>query len=350
MMRIAHVLWGLTTGGIETMVIHIIEHQVRNHQVALFLVNDYYHESLLSQLSKQCKLIMCGRQVGSKNPLPILKLNYQLFHYHPDIVHLHSKGLSKIIFTPCLKVRTIHATFNSCDEYPKMSRLYSISKTVQDFTYNQGYESILVENGIPVKLFGQKNKQYQAGDVLRIVQLGRLHTQQKGQHLLIEAVEKLVHTYHHTSLRVHFIGDGEDRAMLEDMVMHKGLQDYFTFEGVKSQDYVCQHLKDYDLLVQPSLLEGFGLTVAEAMAAKVPVLVSDIEGPMEIIDHGKYGFSFHANDVDDLALSIKMMMDTGINGDKVEQGHTYVKQKYDVSLTAERYIYEYQQVLSSHKK
>ena len=55
----------------------------------------------------------------------------------------------------------------------------------------------------------------------------------------------------------------------------------------------------YDLLVQPSRYEGFGLTVVEGMAAGVPVLVSDIEGPMEVIDKGRHGFAFRSEDFHD---------------------------------------------------
>ena len=57
---------------------------------------------------------------------------------------------------------------------------------------------------------------------------------------------------------------------------------YVRFLGKQTQDYVAAHLTDYDLFVQPSRWEGFGLTVAEAMAAGVPVLVSEGQGPAEV--------------------------------------------------------------------
>ena len=55
------------------------------------------------------------------------------------------------------------------------------------------------------------------------------------------------------------------------LVQEYNLNSYISFLGSKDTHYIEQHLKDYDLLVQPSRIEGFGLTVAEAMAAKVPV-------------------------------------------------------------------------------
>ena len=103
-----------------------------------------------------------------------------------------------------------------------------------------------------------------------------------------------------------------------------------------------KHLKDYDLLVQPSIYEGFGLTVAEAMAAQLPVLVSDIEGPMEIIDQGKYGLFFKANDQESLANALSGILERGFDEHLVEDAMHYVKSKYDVSVTAEKYVNQYQ--------
>jgi len=346
-MKITHVLWGLTTGGIETMVVNIINHQVEKHSVELILVNDYYDSSLVNQLSPECKLRYCHRSIGSRNPLPVAKLQWFILRFHPDIVHLHSKDLSKIILIPCLKVRTIHNTNNKCEEYPKMSQLFSISKAVQSFTRNQGFDSVVVENGIPTESFTLKTSYYKKGEILHIVQLGRLYTKQKGQHLLIQAVEKLVKNYGRNSIQVHFIGDGEDKSQLEDQIREKHLERYFVFEGIKTQEYLKQHLKDFDLLLQPSLFEGFGLTVAEALAAKLPVLVSDIEGPTEIIDHGKYGQTFQSNDIDSLCDSLLKILDYGFDLKMIEDAYQYVKDKYDVKYTAERYLQEYEKVIKS---
>ena len=61
---------------------------------------------------------------------------------------------------------------------------------------------------------------------------------------------------------------------------------------IKPQPYIVEHMADYDLLVQPSRWEGFGLTVAEAMAAKVLVSVSEGQGPAEVTCGYFYGWIF----------------------------------------------------------
>ena len=74
---------------------------------------------------------------------------------------------------------------------------------------------------------------------------------------------------------------------------------------LRDREYIYSHLKDYDLMCHPARYEGFGLTVAEGIAAMLPVLVSDEGGPFEIIEHGKLGTAFKMESVDDCAAKIE---------------------------------------------
>ena len=98
--------------------------------------------------------------------------------------------------------------------------------------------------------------------------------------------------------------------------------------------------------IQPSTHEGFGLTVAEIIAAKVPVLVSDIEGPMEIIDYGKFGMYFKSKDIDDLADKLEIVLQGKYDYSKVDQAYQHVSTNYSVQNTANKYIEEYKKVIN----
>lgn len=276
-MKIAHVVWSLSTGGIETMLVNIINEQVKTEEVELFIINDMFLDSLLRKLSSKCNVIFCGRKVGSRNPLPLIKLNIWLWHYSPDIVHIHSCGISDIVFDKRRLVRTIHSTKDNCREYPRMKALYAISEAVRDDMLKQGFDSVVIENGVPSSQIRQKKDYHLRGNCYQLVQVSRLCIKHKGQDVLIKALKELTQQRKITNFQLHLIGDGESKPFLEQMVKDFHLDHYVLFEGEKTQEYIFEHLADYDCFVQPSRHEGFGLTIAEAMAAKLPVLVSNIE-------------------------------------------------------------------------
>ena len=106
------------------------------------------------------------------------------------------------------------------------------------------------------------------------------------------------------------------------------------------------------MFIQPSRYEGFGLTVAEAMVAKVPVLSSNIEGPVEIMtvnDGGSnrlVGYTFETQNPEDLAKNIAEFVQNGRNEESVELGRRHVMANYDIRNTALRYLEEYRKLLA----
>ena len=95
--------------------------------------------------------------------------------------------------------------------------------------------------------------------------------------------------------------------------------------------------------MQPSRFEGFGLTIAEAMAAGLPVLVSDVEAQMEVIDDGACGYFFKNGDPASLADMIEYVM-ADYDLAKVDNALRRVADHYDVRATAARYIDEYARI------
>lgn len=124
-------------------------------------------------------------------------------------------------------------------------------------------------------------------DKFHVVSCGRLHPQ-KGFVYLLEAAEKLIYQNGLTHLRFHVLGEGPDRAELTQLIQQKRLTDYVCLEGFQSNPF--PYYREAQLFCLPSLYEGFGLVLAEAMACRIPVLASDCpSGPAEILDDGKFG-------------------------------------------------------------
>jgi len=135
-----------------------------------------------------------------------------------------------------------------------------------------------------------------------IVTCGRLHFQ-KGFSYLIEAAEKLIYGKSLTHLRFHILGEGPHREALEREIQQKRLNDYVFLVGFQSNPF--QYYREAQLFCLPSLCEGFGLVLAEAMVCRIPVLSTDCpSGPAEILANGKYGRLIPLGDSNALADQI----------------------------------------------
>ena len=175
-----------------------------------------------------------------------------------------------------------------------------------------------------------------------MIQVSRLDHEKKGQDLLIDAASQLKGT-----IDVTFIGDGNSMGFLKQSVETQGVDDFVHFLGKQDQSFIAKNLHKYDLFVQASRWEGFGLTVAEAMAAKVPVLVSEGQGPAEVTCGEKYGWLFRNGDSSELAKQIRHIMLNRTDAlSKADAACRYVLETYDVSVTARKYLDNYPYVSS----
>lgn len=346
-MRIVHVLWNLKFGGAETMLVDILNYQVRSSQVELVVINNAIDKELFQELNKQVRITLIKRPLGSKNIFPILKLNYLLYSRKVDIIHIHQDDIIRylpirhFLKNLCL---TVHSVKIDTKNITKYNHVFAISPAVQKKIAELcKRKSFLVLNGINVASFTRKQvNSLVTQKTSKIVLIGRL-APLKGHSLLLNASIRLIKDYKIEDFHIDFIGDGESKENLLCEINSLGLNTYISLLGAKSKEYIRQHLHEYDLLIQPSELEGFGLTAVEAMAAEVPVLVSDIDSLKDIARNGDMGYIFKSRDANDLALKIMEIIHLDVNQkrEKCRQAHKYVTTEYDVSQTAQRYLNQY---------
>jgi glycosyltransferase involved in cell wall biosynthesis len=106
----------------------------------------------------------------------------------------------------------------------------------------------------------------------QVVSVGRL-SHEKGQRFLIEAIVRVERISGH-KLMLHLVGDGPMRGELEELVARMGLANRILFHGFQANPYLW--IRKADLLVLPSLYEGFPNVLMEAMYCQVPALVTDV--------------------------------------------------------------------------
>jgi sugar transferase (PEP-CTERM/EpsH1 system associated) len=114
--------------------------------------------------------------------------------------------------------------------------------------------------------------------------VGRL-TAVKDYRTLLEAFALL--SRDHPQCRLLMVGDGPERAVLEEHLRRRGLADRARLVGYR--DDVAPWLGMMDVFVQPSLMEGMSNAVLEAMAVALPVVATAVGGTPEIVEHGVTG-------------------------------------------------------------
>lgn len=329
------------------MLVDILNEQSKTEEVHLMIVNHLEYRALVDTISKDVQIHRISRIPGSRNILNLLYCNIKILKLQPDVIHCHNHDLVR--FIPLARrathklFLTTHTTGISTQNFSKYNRLFSISKAVQKDVYDRSdLMPVTVCNGIKTDLI--KEKTAYAFENFRMVQVGRLYHQLKGQDIILHALAHLVHIKNIKNVSMDFIGSGDSEEYLRELAENLKITGYLNFKGLKRREWIYDHLCEYDLLVHPSRHEGFGLTVAEAMAAKVPVLVSDIEGPMEIIDNGKYGYRFVSENSQDLAQHILLIQEeygSSAFHEKIMSGYDHIQKCYDIKQTASNYLKQY---------
>lgn len=345
-MRIVHLIYSFNTGGSETMLVDIANEQVKQAEVSIVIINKIYNKQLVEKFDNRVKVYFIGREESSKNPYPIVKLNILLLKIGSNVLHCHNHNIVPLLI-PFLRknaVLTLHDVGIEIKHFKLYSKLFAISDIVKDDIKNRAdLKAIRIYNGIhPEKI--QAMQDYTTTEIFRIIQVSRLNHLKKGQHIAIEAL-KILKKNGFDNIKLDFIGEGESDQYLKKLVSDFKLEDQIQFLSNRTRDYIYSKLKDYELLIQPSIYEGFGLTVAEGMAAKIPVLVSNIDGPMEVIDDGKYGYYFESGNPQSLADQLNFIISNYNSEDmkqKIESAYIRVKNCFDIKETARKYIEEYQ--------
>lgn len=145
-----------------------------------------------------------------------------------------------------------------------------------------------------------------APDVFALICVGRL-APVKAQSVLLEALVLLKQRNRRFHLRL--LGDGPDRAMLEQQTASLGLQEEVSFAGVQNQDRVRALYQETDLMVLASFAEGVPVVLMEAMAMEIACVATGITGVPELIRPEMDGLLTPPGDAGALAAAIERLMD-----------------------------------------
>ena len=117
-----------------------------------------------------------------------------------------------------------------------------------------------------------------AKDKINLVTVGRI-SQEKGQDLVPGVAKILIDRGY--DINWYLVGDGADRARIEELVIREGVENNVIFAG--NQPNPFPYIAACDLYVQPSYTEGFGMTIFEAIILGKTVVATDVGGANELL-------------------------------------------------------------------
>lgn len=312
----------LLIGGTEMQTLNLVEVLADNGYrvtVCCYYVHDVAMVAQFEERGAKVWLMQLKKAEG------LMHLAKSLITYFrkmkPDIVHVQyiAPGLVPVIAARLAGIRTVFATVHqTATPYGKNAKLmfkiaarlctafFCVSKSVEQSWFGNSQlfnpdeidlkqRHCTIYNAVDNDMISAFVRQTDTtalrntlgiGNRRVIGFVGRLH-KEKGLGILIDALPHILDKQPDSILMV--VGDGPDRAGLELKAASLKLVRHIIWLGQKRPEDVYRLYHIMDVIAVPSLFEGFGLTVAEAMAAGVPTVGSNVGGLAEVIEDGLTG-------------------------------------------------------------
>lgn len=357
-MNILLVTTGLGVGGAERQISDLASRLAqRGHQVGIaYMVGD----PVMVPSRPDVTLYPLN---ASKTPWGLLRAAWRLRRrvrqFKPDVVHSHMvhanifARLVRLIVPMPRLICTAHNVFEGGRSVDIAYRLTDALATLSTNVSQEAVEAfeakgavppgrmVAVLNGIDVSVFGAtpaqraqaRSRLYPRPNRQLLLAVGRL-VPEKNHAALLRVFARLAEQ--RPELDLWIAGDGPLRAALAQDINDLGLQGRAQLLGIRFD--IPDLMRAADIVVLPSLFEGFGLVVAEAMASGAVVVATNAGGVAEVMDG--HGFLVPVNDNPALlqALENAVQLDAGSRERMVKQAQEHVFSTFDIERTVDRWL------------
>ncbi|HBI02822.1 MAG TPA: polysaccharide pyruvyl transferase CsaB [Paenibacillaceae bacterium] len=372
-MKVIHVIGGGEFGGAEQHILELLD--IIKTKSTEPKVICFYQEAFAQELKKREIPVFVVDRFGKADIRTIKQLRTIFKQEHPAIIHTHgvrANFLGRLaahnLGIPI--ITTIHSVLRY--DYPsplhyfiasrmefftrKWNQHYiAISQSIKQILLNEGIKSdkiSLIHHGINMDAFhileeqskirqtlGLPEHAFVVGTVSRLVPI-------KGLNDLIEALAIISEKI--PNLHWLAVGDGPEREVLEQLARSKGIEENVHFIGFRKDVPRC--LKALDVYVSTSYSEGFGLSVIEAMAAKVPVISTPVGGISDFLIDRVNGLAVPSNRPDEIARSIMYLYENPqLRNKLIEAAYELVSERFTLNNMADKTLTLYQN-LNNKKK
>lgn len=205
----------------------------------------------------------------------------------------------------------------------------------ETFVSEDGVE--VIYNGIDSATVTYQPKKVESSNKVRFLYLGLVH-KSKGLGDLVKAIKDL----DKASLTV--IGDGPYLEELENFIVKNNLEDRVDLKGKISHDEVLKMITNFDVFVLPSRrVEGFPMTLVEAMFAGLPIIGSNMGGIPEAIDENETGFIIESGNIQQLKVKMNYLVE---NVEERSKMSINARNKAQQSFTIQKMVDDYEKVIN----
>lgn len=305
MKKIVFGITRLDIGGAEYTLVDVLNNLVKEYDITLFTI--YGKGKLESRLDKKIKINNYTNK--SYDELTILerKIIALRFKQKPCLKRIYNKFIKDKFETEVAflegpitnlfsikstnkKIAWVHTDLSKhyASGYNKYANFYTNYDKIIFVSKEslEGFESIIkndvsktvIHNYLDEKRIIENSNAFKVKEDIDYLVIARL-TEAKGLNRLIEVVNKLIKEK--INIKIHIIGDGEEKPKLITLINQYNLQDNIILLG--SKENVYPYLKKCQTLLIPSLYEGYSLVAVEGMILSKRIISTDT-GAKEVLN------------------------------------------------------------------
>jgi glycosyltransferase involved in cell wall biosynthesis len=194
-----------------------------------------------------------------------------------------------------------------------------------------------VAGSLPVDAERAARLRSEIGGAFIVVQVGALVDNQKGHRDLIAAAKRL--TDRQSGWRFVLVGGGRDEA-----VLRQAADGYDTIRFTDHVDNVGDYLAASDIFAYPSLHEGLGSALLDAMNAELPIVASHVGGIPELVEDGRTGLLVPPRDPEALADALARLRNNPSLAGQLARAGKEKAATYTAAAMADRYLALYREL------
>lgn len=247
---------------------------------------------------------------------------------NPDLVHAQSIALAAYALMIKVMLKKPYVVYGRGSDIYLSSRFYSLLSRLtlmnagaviaQTNNMKGAMQEIcerdifVIPNGVNMDRFSRLSREESRsklnikGSDIILLFVGGLRSI-KGVRYLVESMSII--KQESGNVRLLIIGDGKERQDLEKLATKLNLNECIHFVRQVPNEVIPEYMISSDLFILPSLSEGFPVTVLEAMAAGLPIVITRVGGMPEIVREGENGFLVEPKNPGHIAEKVRLLLE-----------------------------------------